>query len=170
MFYSHKFFLDNALILLSMSSNDMKMKITDWLKEEKKLKEIEEKTPESWCIVAEVNDGYVRIINPSGFNDKVVARADVSLVNNGEHAFDGIGEAESIMTGLKMEINKMNTMFSLNKGKEKWKPKSISIGYEIYEDGLTKNELMRGITEVFKTVRHIQWFVSARSSYMAKLK
>jgi hypothetical protein len=96
---------------------------------------------------------------------------DVNLkTGDSGHIFDNLGDPRNILLALKMEINKFDTVFTFPPNTSDVKPEGITIGHEIYEDGLTKDRFFRGLNEVFKTYRQIEWFIQSRTSYLEGLK
>lgn len=146
-------------------SERMRKRIEGWLKEEGQFAKYLKDENANWIILANHPRNQpttITIFNPLASPGRVVLQMVLNIAGDAQEPFRKMNkkEREVFLLDLRMEANRRLTEFGMVHPEGVLQ--RVTFSYEIFEDGLTKNELFRGMHEVFKSLLQAQWFLQMR--------
>lgn len=146
-------------------SERMRKRIEGWLKEEGQFAKYLKDENANWIILANHPRNQpttITIFNPLASPGRVVLQMVLNIAGDAQEPFRKMNkkEREAFLLELRMEANRRPTEYGMVHPEGVLQ--RVTFSYEIFEDGLTKNELFRGMREVFKSLLQAQWFLQMR--------
>jgi len=143
----------------------MRKRIEGWLKEEGQFAKYLKDENANWIILANHPRNQpttITIFNPLASPGRVVLQMVLNIAGDAQEPFRKMNkkEREAFLLDLRMEANRRLTEYGMVHPEGVLQ--RVTFSYEIFEDGLTKNELFRGMREVFKSLLQAQWFLQMR--------
>jgi len=146
-------------------SERMRKRIEGWLREEGQFAKYLKDENANWIILANHPRNQpttITIFNPLASPARVVLQMVLNIAGDAQEPFRRMDkkEREAFLLSLRMETNRRPTEFGM--AHPEGVLQQITFSYEIFEDGLTRNELFRGMREVYKSLLQAQWFLQMR--------
>jgi hypothetical protein len=146
-------------------SERMRKRIEGWLKEEGQFAKYLKDENANWIILANHPRNQpttITIFNPLASPRRIVLQMVLNIAGEAQEPFRKMDkkEREAFLLDLRMEANRRPTEYGMVHPEGVLQ--RVTFSYEIFEDGLTKNELFRGMREVFKSLLQAQWFLQMR--------
>ncbi|MFQ6033256.1 MAG: DUF2299 family protein [Candidatus Bipolaricaulia bacterium] len=146
-------------------SERMRKRIESWLREEGQLSKYLKDENANWVILANHPKNQpttITIFNPLASPGRVVLQMVLNIAGDAQEPFRKMSgkEREALLLDLRMEANRRPTEYGMVHPEGVLQ--RITFSYEIFEDGLTKNELFRGMREVYKSLLQAQWLLQLR--------
>ncbi|MFQ6089876.1 MAG: DUF2299 family protein [Candidatus Bipolaricaulia bacterium] len=143
----------------------MRKRIESWLREEGQLSKYLKDENANWVILANHPKNQpttITIFNPLASPGRVVLQMVLNIAGDAQEPFRKMSgkEREALLLDLRMEANRRPTEYGMVHPEGVLQ--RITFSYEIFEDGLTKNELFRGMREVYKSLLQAQWLLQLR--------
>ncbi|MFQ6116945.1 MAG: DUF2299 family protein [Candidatus Bipolaricaulia bacterium] len=146
-------------------SERMRKRIEGWLREEGQFAKYLKDENANWVILANHPRNQpttITIFNPLASPGRVVLQITLNIAGDAQEPFRKMNrkEREALLLDLRMEANRRPTEYGMVHPEGILQ--RITFSYEIFEDGLTKNELFRGMREVYKSLLQAQWLLQLR--------
>jgi hypothetical protein len=146
-------------------SERMRKRIEGWLREEGQFAKYLKDENANWVILANHPKNQpttITIFNPLTSPGRVVLQMVLNIAGDAQEPFRKMNrkEREALLLELRMEANRRPTEYGMVHPEGVLQ--RITFSYEIFEDGLTKNELFRGMREVYKSLLQAQWLLQMR--------
>ena len=146
-------------------SERMRKRIEGWLREEGQFAKYLKDENAHWVILAnhpKSQPTTITIFNPLTSPGRVVLQMVLNIAGDAQEPFRKMNrkEREALLLELRMEANRRPTEYGMVHPEGVLQ--RITFSYEIFEDGLTKNELFRGMREVYKSLLQAQWLLQMR--------
>lgn len=146
-------------------SERMRKRIEGWLREEGQFAKYLKDENAHWVILANHPKNQpttITIFNPLTSPGRVVLQMVLNIAGDAQEPFRKMNrkEREALLLELRMEANRRPTEYGMVHPEGVLQ--RITFSYEIFEDGLTKNELFRGMREVYKSLLQAQWLLQMR--------
>jgi len=143
----------------------MRKRIEGWLREEGQFAKYLKDENAHWVILANHPKNQpttITIFNPLTSPGRVVLQMVLNIAGDAQEPFRKMNrkEREALLLELRMEANRRPTEYGMVHPEGVLQ--RITFSYEIFEDGLTKNELFRGMREVYKSLLQAQWLLQMR--------
>jgi len=107
----------------------------------------------------------ITIFNPITSPSRVVLQMVLNIADDAQGLLRKMDKRarEELLLELRMELNRRPTEYAMIHPDGVLQ--RITLSYEIFEDGLTKNELFRGMREVYKSLLQAQWVLHRRLGF-----
>jgi len=143
----------------------MRRRIEGWLREEGQFAKYLKDENANWVILANHPKNQpttITIFNPITSPSRVVLQMVLNLAEDVRNLFKKMDRKarEALLLELRMELNRRPTEYGMIHPDGVLQ--QITFSYEIFEDGLNKHELFRGMREVYKSLLQGQWLLQRR--------
>lgn len=146
-------------------SGRMRKQIEGWLREEGQFARYLQDENANWIILANHPKNQptaITIFNPVASPGRVVLQVVLNMTEQSQEPFRQMSrkKREAFLLALRMEVNRRPTEYGMIHPEGVLQ--RITFSYEIFEDGLSKNELFHGMREIYKSLLQAQWLLQSR--------